>query len=1068
MPFEGLSEVEAEERLRKYGLNKIEEKKQSLIGKIVHWFISPISLMLLAAAALSFISRKTLDFSFIMVLIVLNFSITFWQERKADNAIQKLAEQLSMKLKVFREGKWKEIDSSFIVPGDILQLMGGNIIPADLKILEAKNLAINEASLTGESLPKEKAEGDIAYSGSFIVTGQAKAVVEATGRNTYFGKIIFSIDRSSKESLLEKDILSISKSLSFLSLIAVVILTAVFVWAKLPLAETLTLDLSLIIAGIPISLPTVMTLIISLGVLELAKKDVVVRRLSSLEDLANVNLLFTDKTGTLTKNKITIQGIISYISSPENVVHYALLAAIQEDRDPINKAIIKKAEELKIDLGDYKIIDFVPPDSVRKRNFIQVMTGGKDIAVSVGAPQVIASFCDLDPAGRERFENDVRKAADEGYRSLAVAVNANGLSESKMTLAGILLLSDTLRKDAKDIISFLQKNGVEVRMLTGDHRAIGERMGQELGLKREFVFSEILPDDKYRLVEEGKKHHVVAVTGDGINDLPAVKTANVGIAVNNAVDALKSSADIVLLSSGISVIKDAIIEARKVFHRLYSYSVYRISESIRLIVTIAVLGLIYHDYPLTPVQLFLLAFLNDVPIISLAFNRVKASSEPAKINAKARIIASSLYGLVGVANSLLLFFILTKWFHMSLSAIQPIFFLKLAISGHMLIYVAHTEERWYKFLPSKHVIFATLGTQILATFIAVSGIFMAKTSIGWAIFVWIWAIFWMQITELTKEMRQKKLKGDTVPVPVEAASGSGISGVSLIEMKEQYELQKKVLEETGILKTLSNGKKGIEAIDGNEYPFPEYQEILGRVNKNKGVIKVKSKEGFNNLLIVPFGASLDEMIKKYGEAILKHYKEGKLFATKVFSIDLDQSLDLNEGEPVWVWGGYKNADAEGKLIYYPDKFSAHCLGKTKKEILESEKEGFHILLIEDMPNIPKEGKGKIIEGRKQLETHGTPVEYLKSIKEEITYKSEQGMTPEDQIIYAIQYLEKTNQVIDDYQGHGAASYQLGAYFPASDRIACAFWNRFSYRAHIDRGVSSDRDPLGGVRTAVRI
>jgi len=755
MNFTGLTDIEAEKRLRQYGLNKIEEKKQGLVSKIIHWFVSPISLMLLAAAFLSFISARILDFYFILILIILNFSVSFWQEKKADDAIRKLQEHLSMKLKVLRSGKWQELDSIFLVPGDILELMGGNIIPADLKILEAKNLTVNEAALTGESLPKEKSEGDTAYSGSFIITGRARASVQATGKNTYFGKIIFSIDKTARESLLEKDILSISKFLSLLSLIAVTVLTAVFVRARLPVVDTLTLDLSLIIAGIPISLPTVMTLIISLGVLELAKKDAVVRRLSSLEDLANVDLLFTDKTGTLTKNKITVQGIIGYAFSPEGIVRCAFFAAAQEDRDSINRAIIGKAEEMKIKTDGYKVIDFTPPDSMRKRSFIRVKTGGKEIAVSLGAPQVIADFCGLDPVARGRFEEDVRKAADQGYRSLAVAVNADGLSESKMILAGILLLSDTLRADAKDVISFLQRNGVEVKMLTGDHRAIGERTGRELGLKKESVFSEILPDDKYRLVEEGKKSHVVAVTGDGVNDLPAIKTANVGIAVSNAVDALKSSADIVLLSPGISVIKDAITEARKIFHRLYSYSVYRISESLRLIITIAVLGIIYHSYPLTPIQIFLLAFLNDVPIISLAFNRVKVSREPAKINAKARIVASSLYGLVGVANSLLLFLVLTDGFHMSLTAIQPIFFLKLAVSGHLLIYVAHTEERWYKFLPSKEVIFATLGTQAIATFIAVSGIFMGKTSIGWAIFVWIWAIFWMQATELTKDARQK-------------------------------------------------------------------------------------------------------------------------------------------------------------------------------------------------------------------------------------------------------------------------------------------------------------------------
>ncbi|MDD5464681.1 MAG: HAD-IC family P-type ATPase, partial [Candidatus Moranbacteria bacterium] len=317
---------------------------------------------------------------------------------------------------------------------------------------------------------------------------------------------------------------------------------------------------------------------------------------------------------------------------------------------------------------------------------------------------------------------------------------------------------DTLHEEAKGVLEFLRKNKVEVRMFTGDHRAIGERIGKELGLKKSQIFSEILPKDKYELINEAKKKHVVAATGDGVNDLPAIKSANVGIAVSNAVDALKSSADIVLLNSSIAVIKDAIIEARKIFSRVYSYSVYRISESFRLIITIAILGIVYKTYPLTPIQLIILALLNDIPIISLAFNRVKAASIPAKIDVRGRFILSSLFGLVGVVNSLLLFAIMTQFLHLDWNDIQTIFFLKLAVSGHLLIYVAHTEERWYKFLPSKEVILATLATQLIATFMAYEGIFVNKISVNWIIFVWIWAIFWMQVGELVKVFVKKFIK----------------------------------------------------------------------------------------------------------------------------------------------------------------------------------------------------------------------------------------------------------------------------------------------------------------------
>ena len=270
------------------------------------------------------------------------------------------------------------------------------------------------------------------------------------------------------------------------------------------------------------------------------------------------------------------------------------------------------------------------------------------------------------------------------------------------------------------------------------------------------MFSEILPEDKYKLVAEAKKYFTVASTGDGINDLAALKVANVGIAVKRAVDALKADADIVMTSAGISVIKDAILESRKIFVRLYSYSLYRISESLRLIITVAVLGLIAGQYPLTPLQLILLALLNDLPIISLAFHRVEIANRPAKINARERFRLSSLFGFTGVANSLCMFFLL-MYLHVPWTMIQTIFFLKLTVSGHMLIYVAHTKERWWKFLPSKQVIWATALTQLAATFLAVTGIFMGGAiSWQWALFVWVWALVWMQVSELMKLFSPKE------------------------------------------------------------------------------------------------------------------------------------------------------------------------------------------------------------------------------------------------------------------------------------------------------------------------
>jgi H+-transporting ATPase len=785
MQKSGLSTTEAELKLQKYGLNDVEERQIGFFKKFLSPLYSPISLMLLAAAFLSRLNGKIFDFYFIIALYFVNYSVQKWQEFKADKAVQELRGKLSFDVSTLRDGKWIFINAKYLVPGDRIRLGLGSIIPADAKIISSKNLSVNEAVLTGESMPKEKKQDDKIFSGSFITTGSLEAEVSATGKNTNFGKTIFSIEQSAEKSILEKDIFSISKFLTIISVTAVLILTLAFLLKGSLLKDLLTLDLSLVIAGIPIALPAVMTVILSIGATELAKKLVIVRRLSALQDLANVNLLLTDKTGTLTKNEIQIINLISYKEgvSTDDIIEFANYATSADTPDAIDLAIMKRFGETGRSAKTTEIINFIPYDSDRKRSTVLIQRGEEKILISMGAPQVIEAFDDFCPPElRLRFEKDIERAAAEGFRALALATKENDSEEKNMEITGLLFMADPLDESSKETIRFMRANGVGVKMLTGDNRIITERISKELELQGKVIsavetrklykddshfqnelenvaaFSEVLPKDKYEIVKLFKNHYVVAATGDGINDFPALKIANVNIAVSRAVSALKSMADIVLLGPGLSVIKDAILESRKIFVRLYNYSVYRISESFRLIITIFILGLWYGFYPLQPLQILLLAFLNDIPIISLAFDRVKISARPAEIKTKERLSLSLLFGSVGILNSILLFFLMTKFLHFSLPVIQTMFFLKLTVSGHALIFVAHTKERWFRFLPSKEVIMATLGTQIVATTLAITGFLMPKgISLPAAIFVWIWALFWMQITELMKDLQMKLL-----------------------------------------------------------------------------------------------------------------------------------------------------------------------------------------------------------------------------------------------------------------------------------------------------------------------
>ncbi len=777
----GLTTQQAEERAKTEGLNEIPEPKNQEMKKLLRLALSPISLMLMLAAILSFFDHKLFDGSFILVLLILNVFITFWQEFKADSTIKKLNQHLALQIKVFRDNTWKMIDARYLVKNDMITIATGQIIPADCKVLEGKNITVNEAALTGESLPKEKNAGDPLYSGSYLSTGIVKAAVTGTGVHTYFGKTLLSVDRNRGKSILEQDVIRISRLLSTISFVAVIILIAVLGLKHAPLLELMTLGLSLIIAGIPISLPTVMTLIIEFGVIALAAKEVIVRRISALEDLANVNLLLSDKTGTLTENHITVHFIKKYNSySPIDVLFYAQFAGKINENDPINAAILEKSKAEKVIEDESQVLDYTPADSSSKMATAIIKHKGQTIAIAIGAPQRIASLCNLDETGKRSYENDVQEFANKGYRSLAIAIRKDSEQLSNMTLIGMMGLSDTLRTDAKDVIDFMKENGIHVVMLTGDNHVIAREIVGKLGFndikvisKEELdkmdlkhldpsvfsdisAFAEILPDHKYQFVKTARIQFVVAVTGDGVNDLPAIKEANVGIAVKNSVDILKSTADIVLLSNGISVIKDAIIESRKIFMRLYSYSLYRISESFRLIITTLFIGVMAGVYPLTPLQLILIALLNDIPIISLAFDHVQIPRKPSKINVNRRTILSILYGTAGIFNSMVLYIILIYWLHINWDIVRTIYFLKLTVSGHMLIYVAHTKEKWFRFLPSKEVIIATAATQGIATFLALTGWLMpSKISLFWVVFVWIWAFGWMQITEVVKEIFNK-------------------------------------------------------------------------------------------------------------------------------------------------------------------------------------------------------------------------------------------------------------------------------------------------------------------------
>lgn len=778
MEVAGLTTAEAAERLQKDGPNSVAIKKASLLRGLLKWIFSPINLMLLAAMGLSFWTRRYFDGDFIAALVLFNIALNGYHHRKADGAVKELQDKLLITVSVKRNGDWQKISSDLLAQGDIIRLGVGDIVPADAVILSAENITANESAITGESLPRSKKIKDKLLSGSYITTGSGVARVYATGARTTYGQALVLVENATKRSLLESEILGIAYMLISVSLVAIAVLTLALSGSHLAFTDIARLDLSLLIAGTPVSLPTVMTIIISLGISGLAKKQVVVRRLGALENLANTNLLLTDKTGTLTQNHISVDSVNVYGQLSENdLVKYARGAIGDPDNNPIDRAIFEEAAKRGLKAG-WEVKKHTPADSERKRNTALIEEDGRNILVSSGAPQVIASLCILSKKEEEKFYKAVERMASGGFRVIAVASTTKSEQESDMDLLGLISLSDPPRSDAASTLSDLHKEGIEVRMITGDNIAISQHLAAEIGIKGHIMpaeklrgnkfpdlahwwehsggFAEILPADKYRLTELAKQHNVVAVTGDGINDLPSLGAADVGVAVKNAVNALRQSADLVILTDGIHILLLAIVEARKIFERLYSYSVYRISESFRLIVTIAILGLAIHAFPLTPLQLILLAFLNDVPIVTLAYNHVKTTHRPANSKSSHKLLRGLLHGSIGIVSSLLFYGLLTSVWHLPLAVVQTAFFLKLTISGHLLIYVAHTDKRWFRFLPSQPVILATTITQLLATLAAGVGLLMTGIPLWLIAFIWLWAVLFMQVSDVLKYLVPKK------------------------------------------------------------------------------------------------------------------------------------------------------------------------------------------------------------------------------------------------------------------------------------------------------------------------
>jgi H+-transporting ATPase len=770
---EGLAQAEAESRIGQYGYNELLEKKQSPILKFLSYFWGPIPWMIEVAAILSAIIGHWEDFGIIMVLLLLNAVVGFWQEHKADNAIELLKKKLALSARVLRDGEWKDIPARELVPGDIVRIRLGDIVPADVKLIEGDYLLVDESALTGESLPVEKHNADAAYSGSLVSRGEMTALVVATGTETFFGRTARLVSETKVASHFQKAIIKIGNYLIFMaiSLVAVIFIVALFRHESM--LEILKFALVLIVASIPAALPAVLSVTMAVGAVAMARWEAIVSKLVAIEEMAGMDVLCSDKTGTITQNRLSVAEVRPFKGFTESqVMEAAVLASRREDNDPIDNAILAGMEKSSYGpLPKYKRISFQPFDPVAKRAEAEVEDEeGVRFMVSKGAPQAILALLDDVKNTEKEVEDHVRVLAEKGFRALGLA-RMDG--EGHWQYAGLLALYDPPRGDSASTIATAESMGVKVKMLTGDHMAIAKETASMLGMGTNITtsdafmaakdleaehmvedsdgFAQVFPEHKYRIVELlQEKGHIVGMTGDGVNDAPALKRADAGIAVAGATDAAKSAADIVFTRPGLSVIVDAIKESRKIFQRMTNYSIYRISETIRVVFFITASILVFRFYPVTALMVVLLALLNDAPIMTIAYDHVKYSDMPEKWNMRMVLVMATFLGLVGVVSSFGVLYIGQHILHLNREMLQSFIYLKLSVAGSMTIYVTRTRGPFWSIRPKWILLTATLTTQTIATFIVVYGFLM--TSIGWslALLVWGYAIGAFLITDFLK------------------------------------------------------------------------------------------------------------------------------------------------------------------------------------------------------------------------------------------------------------------------------------------------------------------------------
>ncbi len=780
----GLNQSEVEQKRKQFGFNEVPEKKANLWLQFTKKFWGLTAWLLEIIIALSLFLQNYTDVYIVLGLLILNAVLGFEEEIRASKAVDALKEKLRVNARVLREGVWKVLPAREIVPGDVVRIRPGDFVPADVKTVTG-HLEVDQSALTGESFTVEKNPGDVLYSGSVVKRGESNGIVVSTGTKTFFGRTAQLVQLAKPKLHIEEVIASVVRWLLIIVSVLAIIALIFSVLRGFSVIDTLPIILAILLSAIPVALPAMFTVSMALGAMELSRKGVLITRLSAAEDAATMNVLCVDKTGTITLNKLSIVKTLPHNGfSEKDVVFYGALASQEANQDPIDIAFIESAKREGLPIGDYKQTSFVPFDARTRRTEATLQKDGETFGVMKGAVRIIGTACGLNETEEKQLEEQTQEYALKGYRTLAVAKTNNN---EKPTLVGLAMLYDMPRPDSKQLIQELNKLGISVKMLTGDALPIAKETAKNVGLGENITlasslkadmktdallaeeeaqqsdgFAEVYPEDKYTIVKSLQvSKHIVGMTGDGVNDAPALRQSEVGIAVSNATDVAKGAASVVLVNEGLTSIVDLVKNGRIIYERIVAWILSKIIRTLQVSVFTVLTFLLTGSYVISAFVVILYFFLTDFVKIALSTDKLQGSDKPSTWKLGGAVKASAILGTFVIAESVALLYVALNIFNVPINdpALYTYTFEILFYSALFLNFNVRERRLFYKSFPSKILFSSIIISGIVGTILVTVGIpgLVAVPFTGTLVMLGLSAFFAFAVNDLVKVFIVQKI-----------------------------------------------------------------------------------------------------------------------------------------------------------------------------------------------------------------------------------------------------------------------------------------------------------------------